>query len=122
MESFDFPQSPVADTERPKGFIHFDSLLKPGLDTRQLLAVLPLSSCPSVNRSSAGTLSGLQAGQWRDLPAVICRASVSTRLPAWGSGSRCVCVHTCVHAHAALLCLPLSRNCVPEDVHSDSPF
>lgn len=94
MESFDFPQSPVADTERPKGFIHFDSLLKPGLDTRQLLAVLPLSSCPSVNRSSAGTLSGLQAGQWRDLPAVICRASVSTRLPAWGSGSRCVCVCT----------------------------
>ena len=63
MESFDFPQSPVADTEKPKGFIHFDSLLKPGLDTRQLLAVLLLSSSPNVNRFSAGTSSGLQAGQ-----------------------------------------------------------
>lgn len=80
MESFDFPQSPVADTERPKGFIHFDSLLKPGLDTRRLLAMLPLSSCPKANRSSARTLSGLQAGQERGLPAVICRASVSTSL------------------------------------------
>lgn len=31
-------------------------------------------------------------------------------------------MQTCAHAHATLLCLPLSRDCVPGDVHADSPL
>lgn len=61
---FGFPKSPAADTEGPKGFIHFDSLWKPVLDTRRSSALLLLSVwCQA--------LSWLQGAQPRALLALV---------------------------------------------------